>query len=138
MSVTQALSAALIQFLWQGSMVGFLLWVTLVALRKQSANAKYVVSCVALAILAVLPLVTTALLWRRALPMDASTRAFMDIPRTIAPSWTASAAEGTAWLRWLERWVLPVWSFGVLLFSVRFACGCQHSAGVVRVPTNPC
>jgi TonB family protein len=87
---------------------------------------------VALAVLAVLPLVTTALLYRRALPVDARAPAFMDIPGTIAPSWTASAVQRTAWLSWLQMWVLPVWSVGVLLFCVRFACGCQHARALGR------
>lgn len=61
-ALTQALSTALVDFLWQGLLVGLLLWLALVALRNRSANARYAVSCVALLALSVLPVITIAAL----------------------------------------------------------------------------
>jgi beta-lactamase regulating signal transducer with metallopeptidase domain len=56
----------------------------------------------------------------------------MDIPGTIVSSWTPSAVHRTVWLEELQMGVLPVWSVGVLLFSVRFAGGCQHARALGR------
>ena len=47
-ALAMAVSRALIHFIWQGSIVGLLLWTTLFALRKRSANARYLASCAAL------------------------------------------------------------------------------------------
>ena len=40
-AISEAVSAALIHFVWQGAIVGFLLWATLGVLRHRSANARY-------------------------------------------------------------------------------------------------
>jgi bla regulator protein BlaR1 len=64
-AIAQSLSAALLHFVWQGLLVAFLLWVALFLLRKRSANSRYVASCIALAVLAVLPIITAAVLYTR-------------------------------------------------------------------------
>lgn len=48
-ALAAAISRALIQFVWQGSIVGLGLWASLFALRKRKANARYAVSCAAFA-----------------------------------------------------------------------------------------
>ena len=46
-ALTRALSVALVDFLWQGTLVGLLLWVALVALRNRSVMVPLSVkSCV--------------------------------------------------------------------------------------------
>ena len=52
-AIAQAVSAALLHFVWQGLTVALLLWMALFALRKRSANSRYLASCMALAVLAV-------------------------------------------------------------------------------------
>ena len=52
--VAMASSRALIHFVWQGSIVGLLLRTVLFALRKRSANSRYVAGCAALTVLAVM------------------------------------------------------------------------------------
>ena len=59
---TQALSTALVDFLWQGATVGALLWMTLVALRHRSAQERYLASCLALGALSMLPVLTVVTL----------------------------------------------------------------------------
>ena len=68
--LAQALSAALIHFVWQGALVGVLLWAALAALRNRSADVRYLVSCGALAVLVVVPVVTAAAFILRAVPVD--------------------------------------------------------------------
>ena len=63
-SLAWAISRALIDFVWQGSIVGISLWAVLFLLKKKSANSRYVASCVALAVLAVMPVVTAAVVYR--------------------------------------------------------------------------
>ena len=46
--LTRALSTALVDLLWQGALVGALLWLALVALRRRSPAVRYAVSCLAL------------------------------------------------------------------------------------------
>jgi predicted transcriptional regulator len=48
-AIAQALSAALLDFVWQGLLAAFLLWTALFVLRNRSARARYAASCVALA-----------------------------------------------------------------------------------------
>ncbi len=63
--MNQALTSALLHFVWQGAVVAFLLWMALGLLRNRSANARYVVSCAALALMAVLPLITAWVVYQR-------------------------------------------------------------------------
>ena len=48
----------LVHFLWQATAVTLLLAVSLKLLRRASANVRYFVSCAAMALLVVLPVVT--------------------------------------------------------------------------------
>jgi len=61
---TQALSLALLHFVWQGLAVAFLLWVALYGLRRRSANARYAACGTALLLLAIAPVVTTVVVYR--------------------------------------------------------------------------
>ena len=66
MSVTaDALNSALLHSLWQDSIVGLLLWGTLILMRRASANARYLVCCAALALMAALPVATTIVMSER-------------------------------------------------------------------------
>ncbi len=56
--VAQRIGWALIHFLWQGLAVTVLLMLTLQLLRRRSAQARWLVSCAALGLMAVLPVVT--------------------------------------------------------------------------------
>ena len=69
-SLAQALSAALLHFVWQGALVGVLLWLALLILRNRPAAVRYTVACAALAILAILPAVTTWILYETPPPLS--------------------------------------------------------------------
>ncbi len=58
-------SLALLHFLWQGTAGAILLDIALFAMRKRSANARYLVSCFALAVVMLLPAATAYLLYER-------------------------------------------------------------------------
>ena len=57
--VAQALGWALLQFVWQGALVGLLTFAVLTILRRSAADVRYVVSTVALALMLTMPVVTT-------------------------------------------------------------------------------
>jgi uncharacterized protein (TIGR03435 family) len=133
-ALTQALSTALIDFLWQGALVGLLLWVALAVLRHRSAAVRYAVSCAALALLVVLPVITIATLWSwsmqsaapAALPAQPGA-AMATMPQTMLTIWLVPETPRIMWLERAQLWALPIWSAGVLLFSIRLAWGYRHS-----------
>ena len=133
-ALTQAafytLSAALLHFVWQGSLVAMLLWAALLGLRRRPAPWRYAASCVALAILAMLPAATVWILARRAAAAG---------PASAAPAYwfaaTAAPSIGPAAVSWLvrvENWALPIWALGVLLLSLRLVWGARQVHGLRR------
>jgi len=121
-ALAQALSAALLHFVWQGSLVAVMLWATLFGWRKRPAAWRYGASCAALAIQAALPLLTVWILLRDAAPAAAVVPA---PPVYVAAAARAGrpAALAVSWLVRVENWALPVWSLGVLFLSIRLAWG---------------
>src|SRR5919197_953162 len=96
------ISRGLIHFVWQGLLVWSLLSVTLFALRKKSAAARYAASCAALAMLAVMPLVTIGVLYA-----GPDGPALMTTAGTSLPGAVITGGGGTAqtdWLRLLQSW----------------------------------
>ena len=131
-AVTQALTAALLHFIWQGMLVAFLLWIALFALRKRSAGARYTASCFALAVLAVLPVVTACLVYTAPAPAPAPSAAAVQVAPSVGFATLRSGSTPLAWLAALQGWALPVWSFGVLLFSLRAVWGCRQVSAMRR------
>ena len=125
--LANAISRALIHFVWQGAIAGLSLWVILIALRRRSANSRYVASCAALAAMALMPVITTAILYfAQTAPGATGASAVYGAP--IA-SFTARAlgTQPPAVFAWLQAWALPIWSFGVVLFSSRLILGYNHA-----------
>jgi TonB family protein len=132
-AIAQALSAALLDFVWQGLLAAFLLWTALFALKNRSARARYLASCVALAVMAVLPIVTACLVYTAPAVSHAPAGWGGAAPETMRAAMPGPAGSGfdwaAAWVDRLARWALPVWSLGVLLFSLRLVwAGRQISA----------
>jgi uncharacterized protein (TIGR03435 family) len=124
---THAIAAALIHFIWQGAVIGALLWLALAAMGRASARARYGVSCIALVALAVLPFATVAgVLYLQSLPslpsaapVLAPSRDIVGIPQPMLPIWIEPATPHLMWLAWVQMWALPLWSAGVLVCSIR-------------------
>ena len=135
--LAQALSAALIHSLWQGALVGVLLWAALAVLRHRSADLRYLVSCGALAALVVIPMATAAAFILRAVPGDRAVSLANDLRTLVAPQpmlsiWMNPETSSAPWLAQVQLWALPVWSVGVLLFSVRLLWGSAHAFALGR------
>ncbi|MEO8258614.1 MAG: M56 family metallopeptidase [Acidobacteriota bacterium] len=137
----QALSAALIHFFWQGALGGALLWVALGVLRHRSAHVRYLVSCGALIAVVILPVATAAAFILRAVPFgDRAVSMVTDLHTLVAPQpmlsiWMNPEASSGPWLTQLQLWALPLWSVGVLLFSVRLMWAAAHAFALGRTTT---
>src|SRR5262249_600430 len=120
-ALTHAVTAALIDFIWQGALVALGLSLVLIALRRASANVRYVVSSAGLVALAALAVVNAVVHYRRA-----STAS--DEQAVLATFIVTAVAQGTNWLRLLQDWTLPLWATGVLALSLRVVWNCRQVA----------
>ena len=138
--LADALSAALIHSLWQNAIVAFLFGVVLVLLRARSANARYGVSCAALALMAAIPVVTTGVLYARALLLQSETTALIaNTPLVIGsspvveqPMSVSGGIQAVDWMSSLQAWALPVWLIGVLVSSLRIVSASAHTVALKR------
>ena len=125
--MASAFVSALIEFVWQGTAVGLVAAVALLAMRRMSPHARYSLCCAAMIVMIALPIITTV---RRYSPtavsefgaasiehlvatgVDGGVVALADAGRRVAPVMTM-----------ITPWILPVWSLGVLALSLRFLLG---------------
>jgi len=137
--IADAVSAALVHSLWQNAIVAILFWLALSALAQRSANARYAVSCAALAVMVVVPIVTTGVLYPRSLPRDvtvttivASPAPVSSAPISVASTQVTGGLQRANWIPWLQAWALPVWLIGVVVFSLRFVLASAHAIRLKR------
>ena len=121
-----AFTSALVDFVWQGTIVGVVLQLALYAARRRSAQVRYGLSAAALLMLIALPIGTTLARYDRAEPHRAWTVtpftgvgdddgvriAEVNLDHQRSPSLTS-----------VRPWILPIWSVGVLLLSLRLVAG---------------
>jgi len=141
--VIEALGWTLIHFTWQGTLIALLLVGVLRILRRSSTNARYLATCAALLLISSLPLVTITLISLSTLDKPAS-----ELPPTFAaqptsqpqsneiePIIASTRTDGAAvspqqWLfirfgkiEPLLPWIILLWLFGVVFFSLRLVGG---------------
>jgi len=132
-TLTDVVGTALFHSLWQDAILGFVLLAALAALRHRPANARYVASCIALGLMAALPIATAAVLYLRTGQVETSVRLLVDSPHsTTAASLVAGDMSRQAWVTLLRDWAVPIWSIGVLLFSLRLLGGSAHALSLKR------
>ena len=135
----ERLGRTLIHFVWQAAAVALLLAVVLRGLRRSSSNVRYVVSCLAMLLIVVLPLVTMSLVevsrpvaeagpilnpppvMRTTpvevveLPLEPFDAAVPDVPERVAHiPWTQRAANA---LEPALTWMVSGWLMGVFGLS---------------------
>src|SRR4030095_2369199 len=129
--VAEALSAALLHFVWQGIAAGVVFGTVLLTLRKGSANSRYVASCVVLAALALAPVITGVLAWQAAaVPLKASASSSGNF--SILAVSTEQIALPPTLLGSLSDWILPLWTAGVFVFTLRLAWAAGHASSLRR------
>jgi beta-lactamase regulating signal transducer with metallopeptidase domain len=125
----QALSEALIDFVWQGLAIAAVLWIVLMALRNASAQSRYIASCIALAALAASPGVTAWAVYARPVAVSAE---FRGVVSRVAVAAGRSVGPGSGSF---ELWVLRIWALGVLAFSLRLVWSSRHVYKLRRTGT---
>ena len=113
-----ALARALVHFLWQGALIAALLWVMLAALRRASAQARYLAACAAMSAMAASFAFTV---------IDARSAEPRLISRVAVPlSWlTPDIQAGQAAAAPLPPagWAVALWLLGVAVLLLRRAGG---------------
>ena len=108
----EVLGWTLVHFLWQGALIAACLQLFLVCGRKSSAQVRYLVRCLALAAMALLPAVTFVLL-----------RGDASLLGAAAPAWSGAVPVATFAQRSLP-WIVALWSLGAACLSLRLCWGC--------------
>ena len=102
----QAIGWALLQFVWQGTLIALLTAALLAALRRSGPDVRYVVSTIALALMLTMPVVTvvqtlaaTSPVWEEtAGSLNVATTSAAEVPAPVAPA-VASTGRGHAGAR---------------------------------------
>lgn len=133
--LARAIGLALLEFLWQGAAIGASTALILIALRRATAQARYVVACLGLTVMFVAPIVTAASYMRDTRKAPGGTAI---IPTTFlgtAPTPTAGATPPVAasegrrvsfsreWIEAQLPFVVLIWSGGVLVLALRLFRG---------------
>lgn len=71
-AISQALSAALLHFVWQGTAVALLVWSALLLLRNRAPGTRYAACCAALTLMAALPAATIWVSYERPVALSGS------------------------------------------------------------------
>ena len=133
--LARAVGLALVEFLWHGAAIGAISASVLFALRRASAQARYLVACTGLVLMAVLPVVTTVGHLRAAAiappagaegaaPPLASGMSMLDA--AVGGSSTRRTEATPGWRAWLEPrlpFVVLLWSAGVLVLGLHLFHG---------------
>ncbi|HEX2455723.1 MAG TPA: M56 family metallopeptidase [Vicinamibacterales bacterium] len=154
--VAQAIAWALLQFVWQGALIGVICAVAFAALRRSAADVRYVVGAIGLTLMLTLPAVTALQTWRsanRGTPArtEAITSPSIEVPekRQVLPtvqrspmvdgSGTATVGEdrvsGPQPRPVVEPWLpfmLAVWLAGVAVLSLRLVSSWFWVQGMKR------
>jgi beta-lactamase regulating signal transducer with metallopeptidase domain len=139
--LAQAIGWALLHLLWQGVLVAAILAATLALLSKQSANARYLASCGALALLVVLGAATAFRAYDGSQEIAAGRDVVFAPVQTANITLTADTASPApesrlTMLATYTKSHLPqivlVWLTGVLLLSVRLLFGWLRAHSIAK------
>ena len=135
-AIIPMLATVLLQFVWQGALVGVFAWMLLSALHAARPQARYLVACLALLACVLLPVLTFAKLY---LIGDATSA---DAALALTANTTnAEVASDIQMLSSLSSpanpalpWIVVLWAAGAGALSLRMACGLWW---VRRLRTSP-
>jgi beta-lactamase regulating signal transducer with metallopeptidase domain len=153
----QAIAWALLQFLWQGALIGALTGLTLVSLRRSAADVRYVVAAIGLSLMLTMPVVTAVQAWRGLDPPRESARriAVPAIVTTVASGvastqprveadpandGSAGPAQAVRQPALIDTWLpvlLTIWLLGVAILSLRLLSGWLWVQRLKSVGTGP-
>ena len=127
--ICQRLTWTLLHFVWQGAMVGAVLWAGMAVFRVQKAQVRYVLSLAALCAMGLCPVVTFLAGGRPEAAEAACDMACVSTP--VAAGMTGSqggpvgAAQPPAWglMQRVQPYVLLAWLGGVCVLGLRMVVG---------------
>ena len=142
--VVQTAGWALLHFLWQGCLIGLLLFCAQVLGARQSAQMRYRSACAALLLMALAPLVTmnvlrgpsvvNTTLAQRLEPFQTDRWSTATSFEAFTPSWPSILNEKIQ--HWLP-WIMAGWLCGVCLLSLRLVGGVFYTRRLTRRGTAP-
>jgi len=127
-----ALGTVLLDFLWQGALIGLLAWLTLLLMRREKPQTRYAVACLALLSCLLLPTWQIARLFlaeKAAVSVHTYTLAAGPVDGVPGPAALPSLTPFLAVAALpsppdhLLRWIVGLWALGAGLLAVRLACG---------------
>jgi beta-lactamase regulating signal transducer with metallopeptidase domain len=138
----QAIGWALVQFIWQGALIGAITAIALAALRQSASDVRYVVATIGLSLMLTVPVVSAVQGWRAAVepvafsglveteraaanPMSPSSSLPTESrtgPATVLPAVAAETAPSSESADAM-RILLLVWLCGVIVLTVRLMSG---------------
>lgn len=143
-------SKVLLHSLWQGSLVALFLAVALRVLKHQSAQMRYVASCLSLLVMLGMSVATglytgttngapyNASAADRLAEIDGSAESRVTPALAVEPGSTQSAApSGGFTLRSVQRFAFPVWLTGVFLLSLYHLLGWRQALRLTRREIGP-
>ena len=113
----ERIGMTLVHFVWQGLAMATLLWMVLGILRRSSAQARYLAACLALAGMAMSPLVTYWILPGDSTPVSESAARIAAI---APPGPLLSNSATPEFVSGALQWVVPVWLAGAVLLTLRW------------------
>ncbi len=138
----QAIGWALVQFIWQGALIGAITAIALAALRQSASDVRYVVATIGLSLMLTVPVVSAVQGWRAAVEpvafadsVETETEAAIPVSQptplpaesrtatpTAAPAVAGESASNTETADAM-RILLLVWLCGVIVLTVRLMSG---------------
>jgi GWxTD domain-containing protein len=139
-----ALGWSLLHFCWQGTLVAILLASVLGLLSRRSPQLRYAVSCVALAMMVALPVLTFARLASEAQRVDKSIVTLTTDSSTAANVHAGLGGRTEPWLDRMENqldrslpWVTAAWFAGFILLLCRLQIGVLVTRRMRSYATQP-
>ncbi len=127
-----AISAALLHFVWQGLLAAVLLFGVLAMLRTAPARLRYAVCCAALAGMMVLPVVTAIVVYRSPAAAAAPVYPALGLRDAVSAAPFPEPDRLSMWLAAAQAWALPIWFAGVFAFAVRLIWSYRQVARLQR------
>lgn len=132
-SIVNALGWMLIHFLWQGCVIAAVLWLSLKAAARASAQSRYLLGLLASLAVAVVPATTLLLALNR--PVASAVSGATELP-AISVLAGGLGAGGGPWLQLALEPALPLvvglWALGVVVLSFRTLLGWWAAHRLVR------
>jgi beta-lactamase regulating signal transducer with metallopeptidase domain len=122
LSLAPALAEVLVRFVWQGAAIGMLAWAALALLRDARPQARYAVACMALLSCLLVPAfgMVRVLVAGDAAATDSVA---LPLPFVAAVVDAGTDARPFALPELATPWIVVAWAAGVLVLSLRMACG---------------